>query len=490
MAYITWHDSDVVSSNEARSITCRFIDSDEFVVSYCEYVNDFPLTNVVQSALYSISGTSITKEYSGSPFGGIERMFELKKDLDCAKIDDDFFLLIARAGQFAQNQIYAVSWDGLGYNASLLHDTTSNTEAGSCCRLATNLVIWAYFSITTNTTYFRAGYYTDSWALGDIVGQATDANMENTALTAAGSNKFVYWGEQNGGKLIVGTVTGTTITLNATQYTCVGDAYPSACYMADDKIIVCVTSGGAGKVYAVTLSGDVPTVGTAFEFAAPVINCVVCGTNDANYFVVAYADVADGNKGKTQLCQVDWTDRSITSVGAETFTQVSVGGGTDFGMYCDIDGNNNIIIAYQDDDNNDYATVKYGVLPSDLSEGWRYWIGPDGDNLIEMFPNWDYRAGDIQHAAKQRTGSGRGYIRKFYDYKQISFTTDFVNGSHASIVNSWWDSGSTLIWRITNKGATISEDSVLLMNKLAPFGELNKSYGDVHKGRILLEGYT
>jgi hypothetical protein len=118
-----------------------------------------------------------------------------------------------------------------------------------------------------------------------------------------------------------------------------------------------------------------------------------------------------------------------------------------------------------------------------------YYLGPDRDNAIELFPDWDYKDGEIEKRIKLRTASGKLYDRKLYDYKQLDFSTMYVPASTASIVNSWWNTQTKLQWFI-ELGSSSTVDSVMLLNNTTPFASLSDSYDDHYKGKIILGEYT
>lgn len=125
-----------------------------------------------------------------------------------------------------------------------------------------------------------------------------------------------------------------------------------------------------------------------------------------------------------------------------------------------------------------------------ISSVYEYHLGPDTDNLIRLYPNWDYSDGEQVEATLLRSATGKLFERKIYDFKRISFTTDYVPSSDASFVNSWWDSQAKLIWQIELGSEIMSVSSVMLMNNSAPFMEHNNPYTTKYKGQIILEEYT
>lgn len=117
-----------------------------------------------------------------------------------------------------------------------------------------------------------------------------------------------------------------------------------------------------------------------------------------------------------------------------------------------------------------------------------YKLGITSVDAIQLYPDWDYTDGEKITRSEHRTRSGNYYQYKWNDYKRIAFKTSFVNSSNASIVNSWWDSQTTLIW-FKIDGATVDCTSVMIMNNEQPFQTNVKPYTEYWQGVIELEEY-
>ena len=138
----------------------------------------------------------------------------------------------------------------------------------------------------------------------------------------------------------------------------------------------------------------------------------------------------------------------------------------------------------ENDDGESFYTKKIALQP------WQhYFLGPDRAHAIELFPDYSFKDGEIDESQKIRTGEGRLYNYKFYDYKQISFNTDWIPASDAAVVNSWWNSQTKLTW-FTELGSATFVDSVMLKNNFTPFSEINKSLDSQYRGKIILEEYV
>ncbi len=115
-------------------------------------------------------------------------------------------------------------------------------------------------------------------------------------------------------------------------------------------------------------------------------------------------------------------------------------------------------------------------------------LGISSADAVTLYPEYDYKGGEVQLRNQMRTPSGKGYLYKHGDYKKFQFSIQFLPASDASLVNSWWDTNTELLFFITSSTAT-EVHSVVIMNKDTPFQQFNKPYADKYKGKVLLEGY-
>jgi hypothetical protein len=115
-------------------------------------------------------------------------------------------------------------------------------------------------------------------------------------------------------------------------------------------------------------------------------------------------------------------------------------------------------------------------------------LGISSVDAITLYPEYDYKGGEIQLRTEHRTKSGKLYLYKWGDYSKFQFNVNYLPASDASLINSWWDSNTELLFLITSGTAT-EVHSVVLMNKDTPFQQFNKPYADKYKGKVLLEGY-
>ena len=117
-----------------------------------------------------------------------------------------------------------------------------------------------------------------------------------------------------------------------------------------------------------------------------------------------------------------------------------------------------------------------------------YSLGITSSDAITLYPEWNYRKGENQITTRHRTRSGKLYSYIWADYQTINFALNWITASNAAIVNSWWDSGTELLFFVVD-GATTEVNSVLITNKDTPLAQLNQPYTTYYKGVIKLEEY-
>jgi len=116
----------------------------------------------------------------------------------------------------------------------------------------------------------------------------------------------------------------------------------------------------------------------------------------------------------------------------------------------------------------------------------QYRLFVDSNNGVDIDPEYNYTEKDKKMESKQRVRSGDQYVYKWGDYEIFKFGIMHVNSSFKSIVNSWWNTNTNLLFM--EVGAT-KVSTVRLSNKALPIGKPIKPYTDSFKGVIELEGY-
>ena len=105
---------------------------------------------------------------------------------------------------------------------------------------------------------------------------------------------------------------------------------------------------------------------------------------------------------------------------------------------------------------------------------------------LDIDPEYDYEEGAEKQESSHRSMTGRLYKYKWGSFRSFKFSTQFVNSSFMSIVNSWWESNTELKFMKTN-GTEVY--SVRIENRETPIRQVIEPYDDLFKGRIELETY-
>lgn len=94
------------------------------------------------------------------------------------------------------------------------------------------------------------------------------------------------------------------------------------------------------------------------------------------------------------------------------------------------------------------------------------------DTPIQLYPTWDYyeksiinrdfyRGQEGQLNIFEKVGTGNEYFLPF----------NFVSSSDANNINTWWQNQSNLDFVINSGDATVSSQTVKIVNNLIPFGQ-------------------
>ena len=126
------------------------------------------------------------------------------------------------------------------------------------------------------------------------------------------------------------------------------------------------------------------------------------------------------------------------------------------------------------------------VIVSSLSVGPSHRLFVNSSTGVSLYPNWDYKESDRKIENRHRTRSGRMYVYKWAQYKQIKFSVEHVDSATMCAVNSWWGGNENLLFKLDGS-ADIT--SCRLVNKSKPIGKRVEPYLDEYKGVILLETY-
>lgn len=115
-------------------------------------------------------------------------------------------------------------------------------------------------------------------------------------------------------------------------------------------------------------------------------------------------------------------------------------------------------------------------------------LGTSSVTAIQLHPEYDYKDSTRLIESRHRTLSGRQYEYRWADYERFEFGVNYVNESHASIINSWWNSRTELLFFVSSGGGT-DVYSVMLQNDENPLDSYNQPYDSYRSGKIILESY-
>ena len=154
----------------------------------------------------------------------------------------------------------------------------------------------------------------------------------------------------NEGKCIIATISGTTPTFGSiVEFESGATNYCSIAALTDSKIAIAFQDDGdsdKGKCIIATVSGTVPSFGTTVEFEAGITSYIsICTLSDSK-IAIAYRDVTDSNKGKCIMATVSGT---VPTFGSAVEFEA---GDTVHISTCMLD-EYGFAIAYQDNDDSD-----------------------------------------------------------------------------------------------------------------------------------------
>ncbi len=110
----------------------------------------------------------------------------------------------------------------------------------------------------------------------------------------------------------------------------------------------------------------------------------------------------------------------------------------------------------------------------------------DSNNGVTLEVEYDYDDQREKIEDRHRVRNGGQYFYKWSAFDKISFSVKYVNSSTRSIVNSWWESNTDLLFKDENETKVYS---VHLLNDNLPISKFIKPHDDLWQGTIELEGY-
>ncbi len=187
-----------------------------------------------------------------------------------------------------------------------------------------------------------------------------------SAAFDSNSNKVVIAyrdaGNSDYGTAIVGTVSGTSISFgSAAVFETANSIYFSATFDSSNNKVVIAYQDYGNNEYGTAVVGTVS--GTSISFGTPVVfNSTRCSFNSAtfdsnlNKVVIAFQDSNNSDRGAAVVGTVSGTSISFGTFVVFESASVSY-------TFATFDSNlNKVVIAYQNNDNNNYGTVVVGTV--------------------------------------------------------------------------------------------------------------------------------
>lgn len=119
---------------------------------------------------------------------------------------------------------------------------------------------------------------------------------------------------------------------------------------------------------------------------------------------------------------------------------------------------------------------------------YTFLLGPTSATAIQLGPEYTYADMYEKIQSSHRTKSGKAYVYKWGNYQRFSIPITNIPVSSASIINSWWETNTELLFFVTSDSG-VRVNSVLISNKTVPFSQFAMPYDDEMNGSILLETY-
>jgi len=111
-------------------------------------------------------------------------------------------------------------------------------------------------------------------------------------------------------------------------------------------------------------------------------------------------------------------------------------------------------------------------------------LGPTSATAIDIFPEFDFKNNRKKIETSHRLQNADRYVYKTGAYDKFQYKVMYVSSSDMSLVNSWWESNTELLFWIDS-----AVSSVMLVGDAKPIDQYQKPYTDLFHGTIKLEGY-
>ena len=201
----------------------------------------------------------------------------------------------------------------------------------------------------------------DSVGSAAVFQSVNPTNYVQMAFDSSNNKVIIAYGHggTNDGLVVVGTVSGTSISYGTPVTIESNVTDPTPVFDSDsNKVVIVYRRGGVGKAKVGTVSGTDISLGTEAQWAAQPLFYPQGATFDSNSnkVVIGYRDAGSGNYGTAVVGTVSGTDISFG-----TATVFESAGSKNISPSFD-STNNKVVITYTDQDNSNYGTGIVGTV--------------------------------------------------------------------------------------------------------------------------------
>ena len=311
----------------------------------------------------------------------------------------------------------------------------------------------------------------DSVGSAAVFQSVNPTNYINMAFDSSNNKVIIAYGNgsNNDGLVVVGTVSGTSISYGTPVTIESNVIEPNVVFDSDsNKVVILYRRGGVGKAKVGTVSGTSISLGSEAQWAAQPTNYPQGATFDSNSnkVVIGYRDAANGNYGTAVVGTVSGTDISFG-----TATVFESAGSKNISLSFD-STNNKVVITYTDQDNSNYGTgivgtvsgtgISFGSATAFTSSAVANYMAnaydPDQQKTIVAYAN-----SGSSNVGEARVGTVSGTSISFGD--AINFDTP-ASGNAASYVGIAYDPSNDKIVIVNSNGGfsvvtgTVSGNSI------------------------------
>ena len=266
-----------------------------------------------------------------------------------------------------------VSGTSITFGAPVIFESANSRDIGVCFDSSNNKIVISYMDIGNNFygTAIVGTVSGTSISFGSaVVFNSGTITFGCQCVFDSNSNKVViaYQDDDDGdqGTAIVGTVSGTSISFGSETHFETGQLfadYPLSITFDSNsnKVVIAYFLTSGGKAVVGTVSGTSISFGSAVSFnsgsyTSSFAQQAITFDSNSNKVVIAFRDQGNSYNGTAVVGTV-----SGTSISFGSDVVFNTGSSKNFSAAFD-SSVNKVIIAYEDDDNNDYGEVVIGTV--------------------------------------------------------------------------------------------------------------------------------